>query len=156
MKEGGHDRGTPHSPYHFSMWVPPLPLAYSIAISIKSFSAIHFVFPSINFKVYFTKMFGTSLSTWIGKSGQWQCHAFSGCRYKCFPSISKEICEIISALPPKSCDLDPTCIPTWIWKKHLHLLAALITQIVNLRIIRICSFPFCFKSALITQLLKKL
>ena len=68
------------------------------------------------------------------------------------PATEKEICEIITASPPKSCDSDP--IPTWILKKHLHLLAPLITRIVNLSL-ESAVFPSCFKSALVTPLLKK-
>lgn len=68
------------------------------------------------------------------------------------PASEEEICKIIRASPPKSCDSDP--IPTWILKKHLHLLVPLITRIVNLSL-ESAVFPSCFKSAMVTPLLKK-
>jgi len=68
------------------------------------------------------------------------------------PATVGEICNLISHLPDKQCELDP--IPTSVLKKCLPVLAKSITDIVNLSL-STGSFPHSFKQSVVTPLLKK-
>ncbi|XP_071506848.1 uncharacterized protein [Diadema antillarum] len=64
----------------------------------------------------------------------------------------EEVRKIISGSPPSSSSQDP--VPTWILKRHLHLLLPSITLMVN-RSLETGIFPSSFKQAVVRPLLKK-
>jgi hypothetical protein len=68
------------------------------------------------------------------------------------PVTSDEVTKLITSSPNKSCDLDP--IPTSLVKQEVSSLTSTITTIIN-ESLGSGSFPQCFKSALVTPLLKK-
>ena len=68
------------------------------------------------------------------------------------PVTEDEIVNFIRQSPDKQCDLDP--IPTSLLKQCVHILAPVITTIVNLSL-RNGTFPSDFKRAVVTPLLKK-
>ena len=67
-------------------------------------------------------------------------------------ATTEEITKVVLESPDKQCDLDP--IPTSLLKKCIHLLAPIITLIVNLSL-STAMFPQAFKHAIVTPLLKK-
>lgn len=68
------------------------------------------------------------------------------------PATTGEITKVVLESPDKQCDLDP--IPTSLLKKCIHLLAPIITMIIN-RSLSTATFPQSFKHAIVTPLLKK-
>ena len=68
------------------------------------------------------------------------------------PVTIEEITKLVLDSPAKHCDLDP--IPTSLLKKCIHILAPVLTLIVNLSL-STGKFPRAFKRAVITPLLKK-
>ena len=68
------------------------------------------------------------------------------------PATTEEITKVVLELPDKDCDLDP--IPTSLLKKCMHLLAPIITSMINLSL-STAMFPQAFKHAIVTPLLKK-
>jgi len=68
------------------------------------------------------------------------------------PATIEEINKVVQESPDKQCNLDP--IPTSLLKKCIHVLAPIITLIVNLSL-STAMFPQAFKHAIVTPLLKK-
>ena len=68
------------------------------------------------------------------------------------PASQKEVLKAIRRLATKSCPIDP--LPTWMLKQHIGTLPPAITKIVNLSMAT-GTFPFQFKKASVTPLLKK-
>ena len=68
------------------------------------------------------------------------------------PLSCDDIVKIIAGFPSKQCILDP--IPTWLIKENLHLLAPLITKIVN-NSLSMGIFPSTLKQSIITPVIKK-
>ncbi len=78
---------------------------------------------------------------------------FSGERLAAFePTTLKEVLNLISISPSKSCDLDP--LPTWLLKANMNVVAPAVVQIFNSSLAT-SEVPECFKTALVRPLIKK-
>ncbi|XP_038061112.1 uncharacterized protein LOC119731897 [Patiria miniata] len=68
------------------------------------------------------------------------------------PASDTEVMKIVKSAPTKTCPLDP--IPTSLVKDHINVLIHPITLIIN-KSLATGHFPTCFKTALITPVIKK-
>ncbi|XP_038049729.1 uncharacterized protein LOC119723237 [Patiria miniata] len=68
------------------------------------------------------------------------------------PASDTEVMKIVKSAPTKTCPLDP--IPTSLVKDHINVLLHPLTLIIN-KSLATGHFPTCFKTALITPVIKK-
>ena len=105
------------------------------------------------FEVYFSEKFQNLRDNLDGIDICQNHHKSEGSILSHFDPVSEEyVKSIILKAPIKSCDLDP--IPTSLFSKCVDDLIPSITSIINKSLID-GSVPACFKSALVTPLLKK-
>ena len=110
-----------------------------------------------SFSSFFTEKI-SKLHSSLGSSGTQRSSPHTDPPYAppildCFTPVTEdEIVKLIRRSPDKQRDLDP--IPTSLLKQCVHILAPVITTIVNLSL-ETGTFPSLFKRAVVTPLLKK-